>query len=239
MSAPPLRKLYYRALRATRGNRGEADEVEILARLAKSENAPKTFIEFGFHPIRFNCAAFAFDPAWRGLLIDGNADQVSDARALLPKTIDIQHQFLTLGTLNFIKTKFDKVGILSIDVDGNDYWFLRELLPIAPSVISIEYNSTFGLEPVTVPYSAAFDRLKAHPTGWYHGASLTALHKLCAEYGYGLSAVSEAGANAFFTKSGTLDPRKEWRPNLFRSNFSGTDRGEQWDAVRDLPLERV
>jgi hypothetical protein len=239
MSSPALRKLYYRAIRISRGNRGEADEVEILARLARSENAPTTFVEFGFHPIRFNCAALAFDPAWRGLLVDGDADQVSDARALLPEKIDIEHQFLTLDTLDFIRTKFDKLGILSIDVDGNDYWFLRDLLPIGPSVVSVEYNSSFGLAPVTVPYDREFDRLKKHPSGWYHGASLMALHKLCEAQGYGLAAVSDAGANAFFTRSGTLDPATAWRPNAFRAKFSGVPHERQWDEIKHLPLLNV
>jgi hypothetical protein len=78
-----------------------------------------------------------------------------------------------------------------------------------------------------------------HPRGWYHGASLAALAKLCASSGYGLAAVSEAGANAFFTRSGRLDPATAWAPNRFRENFSGITHDRQWQSVKDMPFERV
>ncbi len=78
-----------------------------------------------------------------------------------------------------------------------------------PAVIRVEYNATFGLEPITVPYDPALDRFSKHPTGWCHGASLTALAKLCAEHGYGLAAVLDASANAFSggMAISTLNPR--------------------------------
>jgi hypothetical protein len=104
-------------------------------------------------------------------------------------------------------------------VDGNDYWFLKSLIEVEPTVICVEYNSTFGMEPITVPYDPAFDRHQKHPKGCYHGASLAALSKLCAFYGYGLAAVSSAGGNAFFTKTGCLDPETAWKPNAFREQL--------------------
>jgi hypothetical protein len=116
---------------------------------------------------------------------------------------------------------------------------LEKLIDTAPAVICVEYNSTFGLEPITVPYDVSFDRHEKHSSGWYHGASLTALSKLCASRGYGLAAVSEAGANAFFTTAGSLNPEIAWRPNLFRKTFSGVSHEMQWQAVKDLPFERV
>jgi hypothetical protein len=226
-----LRRMYYR-LQALR-SKGQSDESTILARLIG--DAPQTFVEFGFHPIEFNCAAFARNPAWRGLLVDGSARQVADARSLLPDRVDIEDKFLTLDNIDFIKFRFPKIGVLSIDVDGNDYWFLERLIDANPTVICVEYNSSFGFEPITVPYDPTFDRQQKHPRGWYHGASLTALHKLCSSRGYGLAAVSSAGANAFFTMSGALDPKEAWRPNSFREQFSGVPHDRQWSAVKDLP----
>ena len=230
-----LRRLYYRfqLLRAD----GQSDESAIIDRLAA--DAPKTFVEIGFHPIEFNCIQLAQRADWRGLLIDGSERQTEDARSLFPDRIRIVHQFLTLDNLDAAKTAFPEIGVLSIDVDGNDYWFLKALLETSPAVVCVEYNSSFGLEPVTIPYDANFDRHRAHPRGWYHGASLTALCKLCASAGYGLAAVSEAGANAFFTRSGNLDPAAAWRPNTFRAKYSGVEHPMQWEAVRDLPLVRV
>ncbi len=230
-----LRRLYYRL--QMRRARGQSDETQILDRLAVG--APKTFVEFGFHPIEFNCIGFARRPDWRGLLIDGSARQVADARAILPERVRIVERFLTLDDLGFIKSSFPEIGVLSIDVDGNDYWFLRELIDTRPAVICVEYNSTFGLAPITVPYDPAFDRNEKHPRGWYHGASLTALAKLCAGHGYGLAAVSDAGANAFFTERGNLDPRAAWKPNAFRESYSGVSHELQWKSVEHLPFETV
>jgi hypothetical protein len=230
-----LRRLYYR-LQMLRP-KGQSNESQIIAELAK--DTPRTFVELGFHPIEFNCAALARDPAWQGLLIDGNQRQVSDAKSLFPERIKVIEAFLTLENLDFIKSSFSKIGVLSIDVDGNDYWFLEKLIDTSPAVICLEYNATLGLEPITVPYDPAFDRHKKHPSGWYHGASLTGLAKLCCLHGYGLAAISSAGTNALFTKSGSLDPRYVWRPNSLREKFSGIGHLEQWDAISHMPFEIV
>jgi hypothetical protein len=230
-----LRRLYYR-LRMLRA-KGQSDEGQIIAGLAR--DSPRTFVEFGFHPMEFNCASLARDSKWRGLLIDGNRRQVEDARSLFSDRIKIVEAFLTLDNLDFIKSSFPKIGVLSIDVDGNDYWFLKSLIDTEPAIICVEYNSTLGTEPITIPYEAAFDRHKKHPMGWYHGASLIALSKLCASRGYRLAAISNAGANAFFTKSGCLNPETAWKPNRFRQCFSGVAHEQQWEAIKHLPFERV
>jgi hypothetical protein len=230
-----LRRLYYRLQMAR--SMGQSNENLIIAKLAK--DVPRTFVEFGFHPIEFNCAELARGPEWRGLLIDGNARQVADARALFSDRIKIVEAFLTLDNLDFIESHFPKIGVLSIDVDGNDYWFLEELIHTEPSVICVEYNSSFGLVPITVPYDAAFDRHQKHPRGWYHGASLTALSKLCATHGYGLAAISSAGTNAFFTRAGSLDPKSAWKPNTLREKYSGIGHEQQWRDIRNMPFQNV
>jgi hypothetical protein len=230
-----LRRLYYRLQMMRSG--GQSNESQILADLTR--DVPRAFIEFGFHPVEFNCARLATDPNWSGLLIDGNAQQVADARSLFPERIKIVETFLTRDNLDLIKSTFPRLGVLSIDVDGNDYWFLKELIDTSPAVICVEYNSSLGMEPVTVPYDPSFDRHQKHPSGWYHGASLTALSKLAVAHGYGLVAISEAGGNAFFTKAGSLDPAKAWKPNRLRQELSGAPQAKQWEAIRHLPFVTV
>lgn len=232
-----LRRLYYR-FQWIRGVSGQSDEGMVLVDLTKG--SPKTFIEFGFHPIQFNCAALARDKEWLGLLIDGSKRQVDDARSVLPSRVEIRDAFLTLENLDSISSTFRELGVLSIDVDGNDYWFLEALIEKEPSVISVEYNASFGpTAAITIPYDPNFDRHAKHPSGWYHGASLIALCKLCARHGYGLAAISEAGANAFFTKTGKLDPQKAWKPNLLRNAWSMTSTEEQWRQIQDLPYVEI
>ncbi len=208
-----LRRWYYR-LRMFRA-KGQSDESQIIYDLAK--DAPRTFVEFGFHPIEFNCAALARSADWQGLLVDGSARQVADARSLFADRIRIIESFLTLENIDFIKFHFPQTGVLSIDVDGNDYWFLEKLIDANPTVVCVEYNASMGLESITVPYDPSFDRYQKHPSGWYHGASLAAFSKLCATHGYGLAAISSAGGNAFFTRSGKLDPKTSWRASALRN----------------------
>jgi hypothetical protein len=230
-----IRRAYYRLRSRISG--GQSDESQIIERLAKS--APRTFVEFGFHPNEFNCAPLARSPDWRGLLIDTNARQIADARSMLSNRIEIVEAFLTLENLDFIKSKFPQIGVLSIDVDGNDYWFLERLIDTRPTVICVEYNASFGPESITVPYDPDFSRNAKHPSGWYHGASLTALTKLAAKSGYGLAAVSEVGGNAIFTVDGSLDPGTSWRPNRLRDKWSGKSANEQWLAVKHLEYVSV
>ncbi|MBC9876316.1 hypothetical protein G8O24_03015 [Bradyrhizobium sp. INPA01-394B] len=230
-----LRRLYYRSRLWL--PKSEADEGDIIANLTK--DCPRTFIEFGFHPVEFNCIRLAQNPEWRGLLVDGSKQQADDARALWPDRIDIVHSFLTLDNIDFIRNQFPQVGVLSIDVDGNDYWFLKALIGLRPSLIIAEYNSTLGHEPITVPYDPAFDRFQKHPRGWYHGASLTALTKLCAEHGYGLAAGSDGSCNAFFTKTGKLNPAEVWKPKKLREQLSGVSHMDQWQSLKDLPYVHV
>src|SRR4051812_42449449 len=79
-----LRRLYYRA-RLLQPN-SEADERQILGRL--TQGAPKTFVEFGFHPIEFNCVEFARNPSWSGLLIDASKKKVEDAKGFWPSRLE-------------------------------------------------------------------------------------------------------------------------------------------------------
>jgi hypothetical protein len=230
-----LRRLYFRArkLRAA----SESDESAIIAQL--TADATPTFVEFGFHPVEFNCVALAGDPTWQGLLIDGSKQIVDDARALWPERIRMVNAFLSLDNLDLVRSQFEKIGLLSIDVDGNDYWFLKALIDLSPDVISVEYNSSFELRPVTVAYDPSFDRLQKHPKGWYHGASLTALTKLCAAHGYGLAAGSDGSCNAFFTRNGNLKPEDVFKPKRLREKLSGIPHAAQWDFVKDMPFQWV
>jgi hypothetical protein len=72
-------------------------------------------------------------PAHRACQQTRNARQVEDARSLFSNHIRIVEAFLTLDNLDFIRTAFDKIGVLSIDVDGNDYWFLEALIETRPA----------------------------------------------------------------------------------------------------------
>lgn len=237
LRSTPLR-YYYHLLKARIGGAPQSDESVILARLAV--DCPRTFLEFGFHPTEYNCIGLKeFD----GLLVDGDPSTVRLAKAVLPKRIEARQSFITLDNVKALGAHFPKLGVLSVDVDGNDYWFLKELLPARPAVVSVEYNASFGLNPITVPYDPSFDRTAKHDSGWYHGASITALTNLCKSHGYKLVSISAAGGNLFFLSQEAtapeLDPVQAYRESTLRNRWSGTTAKQQWERVKHLPLVDV
>jgi hypothetical protein len=233
----PARYLYQR-IKALRAGTGQSDEADILLRLAV--DCPKTFIEFGFHPTQYNCIRLR---DFSGLLIDGDPETVRLACRLLPSRLEVRHQFITLANIATIAQDRQEPGVLSIDVDGNDYWFLQALLPIGPHVISVEYNASLGLAPLTVPYDPSFDRHAKHPSGWYHGASLSAMVKLCRQYDYKLAAVAKGGGNAFLVQATSpvpaLDPSQAYQELGLRNRWSRTTAAEQWAQIKHLPFVYV
>ncbi|MER8784983.1 hypothetical protein NKI39_25160 [Mesorhizobium sp. M0664] len=237
LRSSPLR-YYFHLAKARLAGSPQSDESVILSQIVGQ--SPKTFLEFGFHPTEYNCIGLS---EFRGLLVDGDATTVRLARSLLPKRIEVRQSFIDLNNIESLATHFPQLGVLSVDVDGNDYWFLQALLPVRPAIIVAEYNASFGLNPVTVPYDPSFDRAAKHESGWYHGASITALTQLCNSHGYKLVAVSAAGGNLFFLPQTValpgLEPVEAYRESALRNGWSGTTAKEQWERIKHMPFVTV
>jgi hypothetical protein len=223
----------------------QSNEAQIIDRLVSRFNVPKSFVEFGFSGWEFNCITIADE--WEGLLIDGDAYNATIARTLFPKAITAMQMWLTLDSLDFVLnySKSRKLGILSIDVDGNDYWFLEKLIETNPAIIIVEFNVSFGLRPISVPYDSAFDRTKKHESWEYYGASLSAMHHLCRLHGYSLIEVSQNGVNAFFVRSDMLSgsergltPEEGYRKKSY-PNGATAPTAEFWEAIKHLPYVDV
>jgi hypothetical protein len=116
-----------------------------------------------------------------------------------------------------------EIGVLSIDIDGNDYWVWQAIGEVSPWIVIAEYNAVFGnMLPISIPYDASFDRRRAHSSMLYFGASVKALECLGSNSGYTLIGSNHAGNNAFFIRDDLL-PRFEGaiadrrpRPSLVR-----------------------
>jgi hypothetical protein len=98
--------------------------------------------------------------------------------------------------------------LLSIDIDGNDYWLWKAIDVIAPRVVVIEFNHLWGVDrSVTIPYDPRFRAtFTTHGTD-YAGASLPAMVKLARDKGYRLVAVNRIATNAFFVRNGLAEDR--------------------------------
>lgn len=219
------------------------EEALILKRLLSRYDVPTRFVEFGFSGWEFNCASLA--DRWSGLLIDGDQYNVTIARTILASRIKSDCRWITLESLDIVRAfaSGGGLGILSVDVDGNDYWFLDALVDLAPSIIIVEYNSSFGARPITCPYDPHFDRTVKHESRLYYGASLSAVTHLAERNGYSLIDVTQSGINAFFVRSDLLtgDDLPLKAEHAFRERLfpDGARPSQQWEKIKHLPFVDV
>ena len=91
------------------------------------------------------------------------------------------------------------IDMLSLDMDGMDYWIWKAITVVQPQVVVCEtHNHIPADRALTVPYEPAF---------WFdsedfRGASLAAMFMLGEEKGYRLIGTHRYGFNAFFMKHG-------------------------------------
>jgi hypothetical protein len=174
----------------------------------------RSFIEFGVENYsEANTRFLLRNRGWRGLILDGSAANVDYVRN---ETIHWMHDlvavkaFITAENINELieVNKFaGPLGILSIDIDGNDYWVLKAIECVDPAIIIAEINGVLGdIHSITIPYDPAFERLKAHWSGQYFGASVKAMIELATERGYTFIGTNSNGVNAFFVRNDLAGP---------------------------------
>jgi hypothetical protein len=234
---------------------GEDGIIQHLLRHVPIEN--DVFVEFGVGDYSESNTRFLLvNDNWRGLILDGGTDhQEFLKRSELDwrNHIDAVSAFIDRenidGLIRHAGIEGD-IGLLSIDIDGNDLWVLERISAVSPRILTVEYNATFGPEAaVTVPYDPAFQRTAAHPSNLYWGASIAGLELVARRRGYTLVAGNRAGNNVFFVRDdllGELKPltaAEAWAPSRFRES-RGTDgaltyvgdREERLRIIRDMPL---
>lgn len=209
---------------------GEDGIIEWLVHWARIEQ--RSFIEIGANINQSNTRFLLENRNWRGLLIDSDLN-VSELHQSPLWALDISavKSFVSAENVNSLieSAGFSgEVGLLSIDIDGNDYWIWRAISTVNPALVVCEYNGVFGdMHPIVIPYDPSFDRTRAHPSNIYWGASIAALAKLAAERGYGFVGTNSTGHNAFFVRQdylARLDGRIEDtspRVSLIRTPRSG------------------
>jgi hypothetical protein len=170
----------------------------------------KVFIEFGVENyLESNTRFLLLNDRWSGLVIDGSKAATDfikkDELVYYRSDLTVANNFITRVNINDIisaYTQKEDIGLLSIDIDGNDYWIFEVINVIKPRIIICEFNGLFGKDyKVTVPYKEDFYRLKEHYSFVYYGASLNALIHLAKEKGYDYIGCGSQGLNAFFVRS--------------------------------------
>jgi hypothetical protein len=172
----------------------------------------KVFVEFGVENYQeANTRWLVEGHNWSGLVLDGSQQHVASIKS---DAIYWKHQlravaaFVTPENINGLISEngvSGDIGLLSVDIDGIDYWVWKAIDVVTPAIVIVEYNSLFGpIKSVTVPYDPGFVRQKAHYSWSYYGASLAALVALGKTKGYSLVGSNSAGNNAFFVRKDLL-----------------------------------
>jgi hypothetical protein len=187
---------------------GDDGIIQYLIRELNIEN--KTFIEFGVgNYYESNTHFLLVNNNWSGYVIDGSKkcmDTVKNNPFFWRYDLRLKTAFINKDNINnlLLESNFENVGLLHIDLDGNDYWILEsiDMDKYSPDILILEYNSNFGPErSITVPYDPLFSCKNAHHSGQYFGASISALSSIAKERGYYFAGSNSSGNNAYFLKN--------------------------------------
>ncbi|NJM94421.1 MAG: hypothetical protein HC842_06970 [Cytophagales bacterium] len=215
---------------------GDDGIIQYLTKTIKFKN--HTFIEFGVEDFQeSNCRFLLMYSNWSGYVLDGNPHHMESlARRPWYWKYDLRQKaaFITKENINELlkESGFKDLGILSIDIDGNDFHILSALdfSELNPCLLIMEYNGNFGPErAVTVPYQPDFTRASAHYSHLYFGASLKALSWAASQKGYTLIGSNSAGNNAYFLRKDLLtdDIRAQEVEAVFRKSKFRESRNQQ------------
>jgi len=160
----------------------------------------RTCVEFGVGDGLENNTAFLLCQGWRGWWLEGDTELVRQIETGLGPLIArgqlrVEACFIESSS---IAGKFETLGVpvevdlLSIDIDGNDYWVWKALIERKwrPRVVVIEYNAIF---PPGVRWTILENPAHRWDGSGYQGASLTALVELAETCGYALVGARATG----------------------------------------------
>lgn len=224
--------------------------------LTRLPGIPEIFVEFGVGDYReSNTRLLLFLRNWRGLVMDGSeahVDSIMTQDLYWRFDLTAKCAFIDKENINQLISTFGvqgDIGLLSVDVDGNDYWVWQAIEVVSPVIVVCEYNAVLGdVHRISVPYQVDFQRTSAHYSNLYFGASLPALIHLGEQKGYRFVGTNSNGCNAFFVRAdhapAVVDAIEEIRsyPARFREardvNAQLTfARGVQRaDTIRHLPV---
>ncbi len=119
----------------------------VLAEIIRRSGAPgRYFVEFGAHTgVENNCAVLADILSWGGLYIEGGADRFAMLeRKYRPRPrVRTANAMVTPANVEALFAQHgvpEELDVLSIDVDGSDYWIWEAIVAYRPRIVVIEYN---------------------------------------------------------------------------------------------------
>lgn len=172
----------------------------------------ESFIEFGVQDYsESNTRFLLLNNNWRGLILDCSEEAMAGVRRSplhWRHDLTVASAFIDRDNINSLleQNGFQgELGLLSVDIDGNDYWVWEAINVVNPVIVIVEYNAVFGSRAaVSIPYDPRFYRTDAHPSNLYWGCSLAALVHLAEKKGYAFIGCNSHGNNSYFVRKDRL-----------------------------------
>lgn len=196
-----------------------------------------------------NTAQLLREQGWQGLLVEASAYRFDKLRANYAGVGNarLAHARVQPDTVNALLREAgvpDQPDLLSIDIDGNDYWVWRAIETVRPAIVVIEYNPYYAPPERWV---MCFDPEHAWDGSTYYGASLESLFHLGKSKGYELVCCDDMGNNAFFVRAdlypalGIADnsPSVLFRPAMYKLRYVGHNTFLTGHPFRHGPAERI
>ncbi len=145
---------------------------------------------------------------WNAILIEGDKNKFSDLNNNVNEhhNVTVSNTFVKIdgeNSLDSILTRHsapERFDLLSIDIDGDDYYIFKSLKKFTPRVVVIEFNATVP------PFMEIVQE-----TGEFFGASALAILNLAHEKRYRIVACTETNCilvnDADFHKLGIVEPQ--------------------------------
>lgn len=204
-SADPLRLLRH-GFKVFSQNDEDGIIAEIFKRIGTRS---RTFLEFGVEGGLECNSLFLLHQGWSGGWIEGSSKHVasiasSHASMIAAKKLKIINTFVDAENINALieENGLADVDLLSIDIDGNDYWVWKAVTAASPRVLVIEYNA---IMPADIEWIVEYDTKRVYDGSVYHSASLKSLELLGRKKGYALVGCNLNGCNAFFVRNDLLE----------------------------------
>jgi hypothetical protein len=186
-----------------------------------------------------------------GVLFDGNESNITAARQFFAGKHDcvlyppvLKQAWITAENVNQLLSESGcsgEIDLLSLDLDGNDYWIWRALEMIAPRLIVVEAQNIIPADLALVrPYGPNFCYTNQKGPD-FMGASTLAMVRLARSRGYRLIGAHRHGFNLFFLRN---DEGQDVFPevsaaSVLDNHWSRWGAANRWPKVRDMPWIEV
>jgi len=220
----------------SKGIYSQGAEESILDRIFEKAPPRRRFcIEFGASDglRNSNTARLLRDSGWSGVLIEGSDYRFGKLRTHYADASNVRLVQATVqpDSVERVFAEADvpaDLDLLSIDIDGNDYYVWRAIERYRPQVVIIEYNPYYAPPERWV---MKFNADHAWDGSTYYGASLESLYHLGKAKGYELLCCDKNGNNAFFVEQALYDrfglqsnaPQVLYRPAMYKVRFIGNN----------------